>query len=373
MNIANGTMVLGGDRGFTFRAGVRAGAGVFNPAHCNPCVPGATLSLFAFWNNGDLPGVATLEGGTYTRFGSFSDNSMSVTFSGSATLPPLAASATLTVPFSFSGSFWHTAGSTALETLSGGGTVTVSLAADPFVPGRWSVRRVFYSLNSTLPDGWVTADVGQVGRAGDAFFSNGTFVVNGAGADIWGTADAFRFVFQRFDGDAEIVARVDAESFTHSFAKAGLMFRESADASDAHVILDVRPDGNVEFMTRSAANGTTTFLAGGPPYTLPLLLRLGRSGAEVAAAPSSRSLRQQQTSSASFCGARRVKRRRTLPGSPHGGLVHDAVIEQPIDQPDRRGVPFLCGATVGGARRDQPPGLLDDVRICDGRKVQSTR
>src|SRR5262245_26484112 len=292
MNFRLGPMLLGGDRGFTFQSAVSEPGGVFLPARCNDdpvrCVPGSTLNLAAHWLGTDLGGTATLDGVTYRSVGSSnSPNQMSVTFSGSATLPPLAASATLKAPFTLTGLFSHaTSGSTtAQESLSGGGTATISLVADPIFPGSWRVTRVFYSLNSTIPDGWVTADVGQVGRAGDASFSNGSFVVNGAGANIWVTADSFRFVFQRTVGDADIIARVDAETFTDSFAKAGLMFRASADASDAHVILDVRPDGNVEFMTRSAANGTTTFIAGGP-MTLPLWLKLTRSDATVGAAVS---------------------------------------------------------------------------------------
>ena len=34
---------------------------------------------------------------------------------------------------------------------------------------------------------------------GSAFFSNGVFIVSGSGADIWDTADAFRFVYQPID------------------------------------------------------------------------------------------------------------------------------------------------------------------------------
>jgi len=42
--------------------------------------------------------------------------------------------------------------------------------------------------------------------AGSASFATGLFTVTGAGADIWGAADAFQFVSQSVNGDAQIVA-----------------------------------------------------------------------------------------------------------------------------------------------------------------------
>ena len=46
----------------------------------------------------------------------------------------------------------------------------------------------------SLPSGWSTTDIGAVGATGSASYSSGTFTVTGAGADIWNSADAFRFV-----------------------------------------------------------------------------------------------------------------------------------------------------------------------------------
>ena len=51
-------------------------------------------------------------------------------------------------------------------------------------------------------------DVGAVGVAGSASYSNGTFTVSGSGDDVWGTADAFHYAYQSLSGDGQIVARV---------------------------------------------------------------------------------------------------------------------------------------------------------------------
>lgn len=137
-----------------------------------------------------------------------------------------------------------------------------------------------------VPSPWQTLDVGAVGTAGSASYSNGSFTVRGAGADIWGAADAFRYVYQSVSGDTQIVARVASVQNTNAYAKAGVMLRESTAAGAAHVILDVRPDGSIEFMTRQSTGGATTYLAGATQAP-PTWFRLTRSGNTVTGAVSS--------------------------------------------------------------------------------------
>ena len=63
------------------------------------------------------------------------------------------------------------------------------------------------------------------GLTGSATFQagTGTYSVTGAGADIWGTADAFRFVYQPLSGDGQIVARVATVQNTNAWVKAGVI------------------------------------------------------------------------------------------------------------------------------------------------------
>jgi hypothetical protein len=134
----------------------------------------------------------------------------------------------------------------------------------------------------TLPAPWTTQDVGAIGIAGSASASSGTFTVSGSGADIWGTTDAFRYAFQSISGDAQVVARVTALQNTHTWAKAGVMMRESMSATAAHVILDVTPSGTIEFMTR-ASTGAVMTVVGNSAVSLPVWLKLSRSGSTVRA------------------------------------------------------------------------------------------
>jgi regulation of enolase protein 1 (concanavalin A-like superfamily) len=134
--------------------------------------------------------------------------------------------------------------------------------------------------SGSIPSPWLTQDVGAVGVSGNAAYSNGTFTVSGAGADIWGTADAFRYVYQSVADDSQIVVRVASMQNTNAYAKAGVMLRESLAAGAAHVVLDVRPDGSIEFMARSATNGATAYLAGASKAP-PAWLKLARVGNTV--------------------------------------------------------------------------------------------
>src|SRR5262249_13322796 len=135
---------------------------------------------------------------------------------------------------------------------------------------------------TTLPAPWGAQDVGATGSAGTSSCGTGVFTVVGAGADIWGTADSFRYVSQSASGDTQIVARVTGLQNTNTYAKAGVMIRETTAASSAHVVLDVRPNGSIEFMTRSANGAATAFIAGGT-QTTPAWLKLVRSGGTATA------------------------------------------------------------------------------------------
>jgi len=129
---------------------------------------------------------------------------------------------------------------------------------------------------------WTSLDVGSVGVAGSGVYGAGTWSVAGAGSDIWGASDAFHFVHQPLAGDGQITVRVKSLENTSTFAKAGIMLRDGLGANAAHVILDVRPTGNVEFMQRASAGGPTTFLnaAFASPSSW---LRLSRAGPTVTA------------------------------------------------------------------------------------------
>jgi hypothetical protein len=282
---STGRMLVGGSSGFTLDAQVSTADGVFGPSSCNAtptgCLPGNTIDLTALWVGGDLRATASLRGHVYNSVGSATSTSQAaVRFSGAASVPAAGtAQVTISAPFAFEGTFHHLdpLGAPVQDTLSGAGTAYLTLSPTQFLPGGWNVSRVTYAFDSALPFPWVAADIGNVAVSGDAHASGGFLTVSGAGADIWGSADEFMFAFQSLAGDGVVQTRVDAETAVSPFAKAGIMMRGGVDAGAAHVILDAKPNGELEFMTRGSLDGATEWRAGAFA-AFPVWLKLERSG-----------------------------------------------------------------------------------------------
>ncbi len=164
--------------------------------------------------------------------------------------------------------------------------------ADPLFAGRLDDVRIESTAltdaqiatlaGSSLPSPWTTADIGAVGAAGSAGHSSGTFTVVGSGADIAGTADEFRYVYQAGSGDGSIVARVATVQNTATDAKAGVMYRETTAANSRFAAVYVTPGVGVIFQRRTASGGSTasTVVSG---ITAPRWVRLVRTGNNFAA------------------------------------------------------------------------------------------
>ncbi|MDB6018213.1 MAG: hypothetical protein JWR19_2702 [Pedosphaera sp.] len=109
-----------------------------------------------------------------------------------------------------------------------------------------------------LPSPWVDQDIGNVGVAGNASYSTGTFTIQASGDDIWNTADAFHFVFQPMNGDGQIVARVTNVQNTDGWAKAGVMIRETLTANSREVSMFMAASQGASFQRRVSTGGVST-------------------------------------------------------------------------------------------------------------------
>ncbi|MHC4370170.1 MAG: LamG-like jellyroll fold domain-containing protein [Planctomycetota bacterium] len=83
----------------------------------------------------------------------------------------------------------------------------------------------------------------------------GTFTVTGSGADIYGPADEFHYVYKTLTGPGTIIARVDSVQNTHNWAKAGVMIRETLDPDSANAMAFVTPAEGVVYEYRMDAGG----------------------------------------------------------------------------------------------------------------------
>jgi regulation of enolase protein 1 (concanavalin A-like superfamily) len=129
-----------------------------------------------------------------------------------------------------------------------------------------------------LPSVWTDGDIGSTGVAGSASYANGVFTVAGAGAQIYGTADAFHFLYQPLSGDGTVVARVVSLQGGSGSVSAGVMIRNTLDAGSVNAkTADWRSYGGIYFDVRTAAGGSTSE-PGGVSAMLPYWVKVSRSG-----------------------------------------------------------------------------------------------
>ncbi len=135
-----------------------------------------------------------------------------------------------------------------------------------------------------LPSPWANADVGTTGITGSAGYRDGIFTLKSSGHDFFKAPDSFHYVYQPFNGNATIVAKVESIGNTHPNALAGIMIREYFGESSSFVAVAVDPSGNTNFRWRQGA--------GIPGYksvagTAPRWLKLSRNGSNITASFSS--------------------------------------------------------------------------------------
>jgi regulation of enolase protein 1 (concanavalin A-like superfamily) len=133
--------------------------------------------------------------------------------------------------------------------------------------------------STALPAGWSSVDVGSVGAAGAATYdgASGTFAVRGAGADVWGSADALHYAYTPVTGDGRIVARVTSVQQVHAWTKAGVMIRATTAPGSMHGFMLVSGGNGSAFQRRPTTNGSSLHTSGvgtSPPWWV----RLDRIG-----------------------------------------------------------------------------------------------
>jgi phosphatidylserine/phosphatidylglycerophosphate/cardiolipin synthase-like enzyme len=220
------------------------------------------------------------------------DGSSSVSSPGSQSTAPrwvklVRAGNVITGYESADGATWTTVGS---DTFGMGSTVLIGLAVSSHVTGV-NATATFDNVSITaaptpppasLPAGWSHADVGTTGATGDAAAANGTFTVTGAGADVWGTADAFQYAYRTLTGDGTIVARVTAIENVHAWTKAGVMIRNSTSpsAAQAFMLVAASPVKGVPFQRRTS-DGNISVSTSGSQSTAPRWVKLVRAGSVI--------------------------------------------------------------------------------------------
>jgi regulation of enolase protein 1 (concanavalin A-like superfamily) len=152
--------------------------------------------------------------------------------------------------------------------------------------GNQSAGQVTFNLNAQLgaPGTDIqlnAADIGAVKLPGVIQYQNGVYTLSASSGDIYGSADSFSYASRTLPGDRLVVVRLASLSAANSWAKAGLMIRESLAANARAIAILATPGNGVFFQWRDLANGATTTV-NRSGLTAPKWLALRRSGSTIA-------------------------------------------------------------------------------------------
>jgi len=124
---------------------------------------------------------------------------------------------------------------------------------------------------------WLGQDIGPVAAAGSHSEIDGTWTIQGSGDDIWNNDDEFHFVYQPIGGDVTVTARVASMTNTNGWAKAGVMIRETLDATSTHAMSVVTPGSGVSFQRRRVT-GQQSYHTTNGGLSAPYWVRIQREG-----------------------------------------------------------------------------------------------
>jgi TolB protein len=144
-----------------------------------------------------------------------------------------------------------------------------------FIPCQYGIRRrlcsilgAFAMMGSLAVSAWASdlgpfeghADIGKVGQAGSVEYdaTRGVYTVTGGGDDMWGTADAFHFLYKQASGDVSLTADISwPTEGGHKNRKACFLVRQNLEPGSMYMDAASHGDGHMALQWRTAADGKT--------------------------------------------------------------------------------------------------------------------
>jgi outer membrane protein assembly factor BamB len=129
---------------------------------------------------------------------------------------------------------------------------------------------------SLCPTGWTCQDIGNpTPSAGSQYVVDPNWSIEAGGSDIWATYDAFRLLSQPLAADGTMSVRVDSQTNSSAWAKAGVMMRATNDPGSPYFAELVTPGNGVAVQWRGTQGGSSAQVA--IPGTAPAWLEVARS------------------------------------------------------------------------------------------------
>lgn len=132
---------------------------------------------------------------------------------------------------------------------------------------------------------WMALDLGSPPITGNSAIANGIFTIKGSG-EIGGNSDSCHYLFQKLNGDGEIIARIDDITPFNDSSEAGIMMRNDLKPDSASVMLGIscfKPSSSglemyITFKYRIENGSEMEVLSTSVLDSFPCWLRLSRQG-----------------------------------------------------------------------------------------------
>lgn len=121
-------------------------------------------------------------------------------------------------------------------------------------------------------------DIGDVSVCGSLETNNGEYTIQGSGWDMWEYWDECHFAYRRLSGNGQITARIESMDYTHEWAKAGVMIRESLSTDSKQAMMVMTPSNYASFQWRPNYPGIMFESTQFSDISLPHWIRLVREG-----------------------------------------------------------------------------------------------
>ena len=149
--------------------------------------------------------------------------------------------------------------------------------------GDWLVRDV---TEAAWNGAFTSQDIGAGTAVGSFSFDGNVYTIAADGADIWGTADAFRYAYKQLSGDFQMTVRVTSLDPVDVWSKAGVMVRQSLDPNSANAMVATSgtSGGGATFQwrpTKDASSSSQRLLESTYAVTEPACIRLVRQGSTI--------------------------------------------------------------------------------------------
>jgi len=148
------------------------------------------------------------------------------------------------------------------ETIVHGGSQSMPLFYDNNQQGKFKYSEA--ELTLIYPRDWTENGVNTLtiwfrgNPAGLLEAPAGTYTMTASGADIWDTADEFRYAWKQLSGAGSISAQVLSVQNTDPWAKAGVMIRETLDPGSEFAAVYITPGNGCRFQARLTPGSSAT-------------------------------------------------------------------------------------------------------------------